>query len=74
MKSEQCISVTELSKNASNIIKRSSDMGVQYIFVNNKPKAVILDYSLWENMEEEDLHISNQAYNHYLEARKDFDE
>ena len=49
-------------------------MGVQYIFVNNKPKAVIIDYSLWENMEEEDLHISNQAYNHYLEARKDFDE
>lgn len=53
MQTEQCISVTELSKNTSSIIKRTPRVGVQYIFVNNKPKAVILSMQEYEKIEQE---------------------
>jgi prevent-host-death family protein len=72
MKSEQCISVTDLSKNASNIIKKSANLGLQYIFVNNKPKAVIIDYAIWESLEES-LPLSPEIHQQYLEARRDLD-
>ncbi len=53
MQTEQCISVTELAKNTSSIIKRTPRVGVQYIFVNNKPKAVILSMQEYEKIEQE---------------------
>jgi hypothetical protein len=51
MLSEQCISVTELAKNTSGIIKRAITFGTQYIFVNNKPQAVILSMKEYEAYE-----------------------
>lgn len=53
MQTEQCISVTELAKNTSGIIKRAPKMGMQYVFVNNKPKAVILSMQEYEKIEQE---------------------
>jgi prevent-host-death family protein len=53
MQIAQCISVTELAKNTSGIIKRTPRMGVQYVFVNNKPKAVILSMQEYEKIEQE---------------------
>lgn len=51
MRTEQCVSVTELSKNTSGIIRRAPDMGAQYVFVNNKPQAVILGMRQFEIMQ-----------------------
>ncbi|MDD2745161.1 MAG: type II toxin-antitoxin system prevent-host-death family antitoxin [Candidatus Gracilibacteria bacterium] len=51
MRSEQCISVTELAKNTSGIIRRANASGVQYVFVNNKPQAVILSMQEYEALE-----------------------
>jgi prevent-host-death family protein len=51
MLSEQCISVTELAKNTSGIIKRSSRIETQYVFVNNKPQAVILSIREYEALQ-----------------------
>lgn len=53
MHTDQCISVTELAKNTSSIIKRTPKMGVQYVFVNNKPQAVILSMKEYERIEHE---------------------
>ena len=53
MNTEQCISVTELAKNTSSIIKRTPRVGVQYVFVNNKPKAVILSMQEYEKIEQD---------------------
>jgi prevent-host-death family protein len=52
MRAEQCVSVTELAKNTSSIIKRTPKIGVQYVFVNNKPEAVILSMQEYENIEQ----------------------
>ena len=43
--------MTELAKNTSGIIKRASALGTQYIFVNNKPQAVILSMEEYEAYE-----------------------
>lgn len=51
MRTEQCVSVTELAKNTSGIIRRAPDMGAQYVFVNNKPQAVILGMRQFEQMQ-----------------------
>jgi len=48
MRAEQCISVTELSKNTSGIIHRASQLGTQFVFVNNKPQAAILSMEQYE--------------------------
>ena len=53
MRTDQCISVTELTKNTSSIIKRTPKMNVQYVFVNNKPQAVILSMKEYERIEQE---------------------
>jgi PHD/YefM family antitoxin component YafN of YafNO toxin-antitoxin module len=51
MRAEQCISVTELSKNTSGIIRSIPEVGIRYIFVNNKPQAVILSMEQYETLE-----------------------
>lgn len=51
MRTEQCVSVTELAKNTSGIIRRAPEMGAQYVFVNNKPQAVILGMRQFEQMQ-----------------------
>lgn len=54
MRTEQCVSVTELSKNTSRIIHRAPQVGAQYIFVNNKPQAVILSMQQYEKFEKDE--------------------
>ena len=51
MLTEQCISVSELARNTSGIIRKAKDTGVQYVFVNNKPQAVILGMKQYEALE-----------------------
>jgi prevent-host-death family protein len=51
MLAEQCISVSELSRNTSGIIRKAKDRGIQYVFVNNKPQAVILGMEQYEALE-----------------------
>jgi PHD/YefM family antitoxin component YafN of YafNO toxin-antitoxin module len=51
MRAEQCISVTELSKNTSGIVRDIPQSGIRYIFVNNKPQAVILSMEQYEILE-----------------------
>ncbi len=71
MISEQCISVTELAKNASAIIKRSKTTGAQYIFVNNKPQAVILDIDTFESLDWDLDRLSPNEIRHYEQAKSD---
>ena len=71
MISEQCISVTELAKNTSAIIKRSKTLGAQYIFVNNKPQAVILDINLFESLEWDPATLSPKEIEQYEVATSD---
>lgn len=78
MRSEQCISVTELSKNTSGIIRRAGATGVQYVFVNNKPQAVILSMQEYESLENSmvefgNIHsreLSEETKNMYDRAKK----
>ena len=51
MLTEQCVSVSELARNTSGIIRKAKDAGVQYVFVNNKPQAVILGMKQYEALE-----------------------
>ena len=71
MISEQCISVTELAKNASAIIKRSKTTGAQYIFVNNKPQAVILDIDTFESLDWDPDILSPDEIRYYEQAKSD---
>jgi hypothetical protein len=78
MRANQCVSVTELAKNTSGIIRRSSEVGTQYVFVNNKPQAVILSmeqYEIFENMivefgETERQNLSTDTQTMYDKAKK----
>lgn len=50
MLTQQCISVTDLKKNANAYIQ---DLAVpKFIFVNNKPTAVLLDIDVYEKEHE----------------------
>ena len=71
MTSDQCISVTELEKNTSAIIRRSKTAGAQYIFVNNKPQAVILDIQTFESLDWDPDMLSPNEIKHYEQARSD---
>jgi prevent-host-death family protein len=73
MITDQCISVTELAKNASAIIKRSRSTGAQYVFVNNKPQAVILDIATFESLDWDPDMLSPSEIRHYAEARADLE-
>lgn len=46
IKKEQCISVTDLKQNANTYIKNIQEPKV--IFVNNKPKAVIIEFDQYQ--------------------------
>lgn len=79
MRTEQCISVTELSKNTSRIIHRAPQMGAQYVFVNNKPQAVILSMQQYEKFEKDEKvefwtalfeNISPETKEMYIQAKK----
>jgi len=45
---EQCISITDLRKNATTYL--GSLKKPKYIFVNNKPKAVLMDIDEYEKL------------------------
>lgn len=51
MLTEQVISITDLRKDATSIIKNLSLP--KYIFVNNKPKAVVMDMQEYETLKKQ---------------------
>lgn len=51
MLTEQLISITDLRKDATSIIKNLSLP--KYIFVNNKPKAVVMDMEEYETLKKQ---------------------
>ena len=73
MLANQCISVSELAKNASSIIKRSKMAWAQYVFVNNKPQAVILDIATFESLDIDPDILSPREIMHHAEARRDLE-
>lgn len=46
---DQCISITDLRKNTKACLK-DLNKGEKYVFVNNKPIAVIMDINLYEEL------------------------
>lgn len=53
MLKNQCISITDLKRNASSLIKTLKKDGSKIIFVNNKPIAVLSDIDNFDlNIEE----------------------
>lgn len=46
---ERCISITDLRINTKACLERLKD-GEKYVFVNNKPKAVIVDIEVFEKL------------------------
>ncbi|HBB04907.1 TPA: hypothetical protein DCZ39_08795 [Patescibacteria group bacterium] len=47
MLSQQIISITDLRTNTTKVL---NSLGVKYIFVNNKPKSVIMDIKKYESI------------------------
>lgn len=45
---DQCISVTDLRMHTKNCLQNLSE-GVKYVFVNNRPVAVIMDIDMYED-------------------------
>lgn len=46
---DQCISVTDLRNRTKECLEHL-DEGEKYVFVNNKPKAVIIDVEVYESL------------------------
>ena len=71
MRAEQCISITELSRNTSGIVNRVPKMGVQYIFSNNKPKAVLLSMEEYNALQEGQMtELRTMSYNEMSDEAK----
>lgn len=51
MISDKIISISDLRTNATNIIKKLPEVGEKYIFIHNKPKAVLIDSEIFEFLE-----------------------
>lgn len=49
MITDQCISVTDLRTNTKQCIDKLKE-GEKYIFINNKPKAVLMDIEMYEKL------------------------
>jgi len=43
MTKAQCVSITDLRRNTKECFADLPDIGVKYVFINNKPKAVLVD-------------------------------
>jgi len=50
MIASDCISISELKRSPSQVIKSLARDKKKFIFVNNKPKAMILDFGLCEEL------------------------
>lgn len=50
MIASDCISISELKRSPAQIIKSLARDKKKFIFVNNKPKAMILDFELCEQL------------------------
>ena len=48
MTKDQCISITDLRRDAKKCFEGLSEVGIKYVFVNNRPKAVIIDIDDFE--------------------------
>ena len=49
MLQDQCVSITDLRTNTKKCLENLNE-GEKYVFVNNKPKAVIVDLKLYESL------------------------
>jgi len=58
MFSDQCVSITDLKRNASGLIKWLKNDGNKIIFVNNKPVAVLVDINNFDIQVEEPFHFN----------------
>ena len=47
---DRFVSITDIRKNASFYINNISSTGERLIFVNNKPKAVLIDIKMYEEL------------------------
>ncbi len=50
MITDKIISISDLRTNATNVIKELPQTGSKYIFVHNKPKAVLVDIDWYDNV------------------------
>ena len=50
MIADDCISISELKKSPSQVLKNLKQDKKKFIFVNNKPKAMILDFNFCEQL------------------------
>lgn len=50
MIANDCISISELKKSPSQILKSLKQDKKKFIFVNNKPQAMILDFDFCEQL------------------------
>ena len=55
---DQCISITDLKRNASSLIKSLGTSGKKIIFVNNKPVAILADINNFDLQIEEPFHFN----------------
>jgi hypothetical protein len=57
MLTDQCISITDLKRNASAHIKSLKTTGAKYIFVNNVPVAILSDIDNFDLSIDEPFHF-----------------
>ena len=50
MQASDCVSISELKKSPSQVIKSLQKDKMKYIFVNNKPQAMIIDFEMWSEL------------------------
>lgn len=48
MLSQECVSVSQLARQTSAVLRKVKANGKQFIFVNNQPQAVIIDINAYE--------------------------
>ena len=64
------ISITDLRQWATKIINTLPDTGDQIVFVNNKPKAVLIDYDEYQEMLDRPVELVEFAYDDLSDADK----
>lgn len=57
MLKEKFISITDLRKNASTYVWWISKSWEKIIFVNNKPKAVLIDFDIYDKLVNENIKL-----------------
>ena len=73
MLKEKFISITDLRKNASSYVWWIAKTWEKIIFVNNKPKAVLIDFDIYDKMIQNDKIDLYEVYEWTL-SKDDIDE